>query len=299
VELRHLRYFVAVAEECHFGRAAKRLFISQPPLSRQIRDLEDELGVALLERSNHRVKLTDAGRQFLEGARLTLTQADRAVSSARMAGQGRVGFLSIGYIPTSDLGVLPRVLRPFRDRFPEVELELRSVASSSQIRELRTGRIHLGFLRLPVPEPDIRTERLYREALVAVLPERHRLAKARGLDLRALAEERFIMFPRVIAPNYHDMLLSYFQKAGFSPAIAHEADNFQTHLGLVSAGLGVSLLPGSVREIRRRGVAIRPLREPAPFIEMAVAYLDRDRSETLHAFLGVVRECYGLRQERG
>jgi DNA-binding transcriptional LysR family regulator len=298
MELRHLRYFVAVAEECHFGRAARRLFMSQPPLSRQIRDLEDELGVALLERSNHQVKLTDAGQQFLEGARLTLTQADRAVSSARMAGQGRVGFLSIGYIPTSDLGVLPRVLRPFRDRYPHVELELRSVATSVQIRELRSGRIHLGFLRLPVQEPDIRTERLYREALVAVLPERHPLSRARRLDLRDLSHDRFIMFPRSIAPNYHDMLLSYFQKAGFSPSIAHEADNFQTHLGLVSAGLGVSLLPGSVREIHRRGAAIRPLREPAPFIEMAVAYLERNRSEALRAFLGVVRECYGVRPDR-
>jgi DNA-binding transcriptional LysR family regulator len=292
VELRHLRYFVAVAEECHFGRAARRLLISQPPLSRQIRDLEEELGVELLERSRHQVRLTDAGRQFLEGARQTLAQAERAVGLAKQAALGKAGFLSIGYIPTGDLGVIPRVLRPFRKQYPHVELELRSLPVVPQIDELRRERIHLGFLRLPVQAPDLRIEHIYRESLIVALQEKHPLARQRKLPLIALAGEPFLSFPRRLAPTYYDELVSFFRSAGFSPTFAHEVESLQTQLALVSAGLGIALLPASVREIRRSGVTYRDLAEPVPKVDMAVAYLERNRSEVLRQFLEVVRACY-------
>jgi DNA-binding transcriptional LysR family regulator len=297
MELRHLRYFVAVAEECHFGRAAKKLFISQPPLSRQIRDLEEELGVELLERSKNRVRVTDAGRQFLEGARQTLAQAERAVGMARRAAQGKTGFLSIGYIPTGDLGVIPKVLRPFREEFPHVELELRSLAVTPQIDELRRERIHLGFLRLPVEAPDLKIERIYRESLIVALQEKHPLARRGRVGLRSLAKEPFLMFPRRLAPTYYDELVSFFRSAGFSPTIGHEVESLQTQLALVSAGMGVTLLPSSVREIRRSGVAYRDLAEPVPKVDMAVAYLARNRSEVLRQFLKVVRRCYKTRPQ--
>ena len=292
MELRHLRYFVAVAEECHFGRAAKRLFISQPPLSRQIRDLEEELGVPLFDRSRQRVRLTDAGRQFLEGARQTLIQAERSIGMARQAAEGKTGFLSIGYIPTGDLGVIPKVLRPFRKRFPRVELELRSLPVVTQIDELRRERIHLGFLRLPVHAPDLKIEPIYSESLIVALQEKHPLTRHRKIPLLALAPEPFLMFPRRLAPTYYDELVSFFRAAGFSPLIGHEVESLQTQLALVSAGMGVTLLPASVREIRRTGVAYRDLTEPVPRVDLAVAYLERNRSEVLRQFLEVVRACY-------
>ena len=213
MELRHLRYFVAVAEECHFGRAAKRLFISQPPLSRQIRDLEEELGVELLDRSKQRVRMTDAGRQFLEGARQTLVQAERTIGLAKQAAEGKTGFLSIGYIPTGDLGVIPKVLRPFRKKFPLVELELRSLPVVPQIEELRRERIHLGFLRLPVQAPDLRIEYVHTESLIIALQENHPLTRQGRIPLVALASEPFLMFPRRLAPTYYDELVSFFRAA--------------------------------------------------------------------------------------
>lgn len=292
MELRHLRYFLAVAEESHFGRASRRLFISQPPLSRQIRDLEEELGVDLFERTGRQVRLTDAGRQFQEGARQTLAQAERAVALAKQAAQGKSGFLSIGYIPTGDLGVIPRVLGPFRRRYPKVELELRSLAITPQIDELRRERIHLGFLRPPVHAPDLRIEHIYRESLIVALQKKNPLARRGRLGLPSLAGEPFLMFPRRLAPAYYDELVSFFREAGFSPTIAHEVESLQTQLALVSAGLGVALLPASVREIRRSGVVYRELSEPTPKVDMAVAYLERNRSEVLRQFLEVVRSCY-------
>jgi len=292
MELRHLKYFVAVAEEAHFGRAARRLFISQPPLSRQIRDLEEEVGVVLLERGRDGVRLTDAGRQFLEGARQTLVQAERTVALAKNAAEGKSGFLSIGYIPTGDLGVIPKVLLPFRKRYPRIELELRSLAVMPQIEELRRERIHLGFLRLPVHAPDLRIEHVHSESLLVALQEGHPLSRRSRVSLSQLASEDFLVFPRRLAPTYYDEIISFFRKAGFSPKIGHEVESLQTQLALVSAGLGFALLPASVREIRRSGVVYRDLAEPFLKVDMAVATLDRKPSENLQRFLDVVRHCY-------
>jgi len=292
MELRHLKYFVAVAEECHFGRAARRLFISQPPLSRQIRDLEEEVGMLLFERARNRVRLTDAGRQFLEGARQTLVQAERTVALAKQAADGKSGFLSIGYIPTGDLGVIPRVLLPFRQRYPKVDLELRSLAVTPQIEELRRERIHLGFLRLPVHAPDLRIEHVHSESLIVALQKGHALARTPRIPLGRLASEEFIGFPRRLAPTYYDEIISFFRKAGVSPKIGHEVESLQTQLSLVAAGFGFALLPSSVREIRRRGVVYRDLAEPFLKVDMAVATLDREPTETLRRFLEVVRHCY-------
>jgi len=292
MELRHLKYFVAVAEEAHFGRAARRLFIYQPPLSRQIRDLEEEVGVVLLERGRDGVRLTDAGRQFLEGARQTLVQAERTVALAKNAAEGKSGFLSIGYIPTGDLGVIPKVLLPFRKRYPRIELELRSLAVTPQIEELRRERIHLGFLRLPVHAPDLRIEHVHSESLLVALQEGHPLSRRSRVSLSQLASEDFLVFPRRLAPTYYDEIISFFRKAGFSPKIGHEVESLQTQLALVSAGLGFALLPASVREIRRSGVVYRDLAEPFLKVDMAVATLDRKPSENLQRFLDVVRHCY-------
>jgi DNA-binding transcriptional LysR family regulator len=298
MELRHLRYFLAVAEELHFSRAAGRLHMAQPPLSQQIRQLERELGVVLFNRTKRHVELTAAGHAFLEEARRVLAQSERAVRAAQRAARGEIGQLTIGFVPSADLDILPRVLRAWNARFPHVEIELHSLLPIAQIEALREGRIHIGFVRLPVDEGGLVVERIQREPLLAALPHRHRLARSPLVRLADLANDTLILFPRDIAPGYYDAFISACRRAGFTPRVLHPG-SMQTNLGLVSAGLGVSLLPASIRNLRRTGVVYRPLAPPVPQVEMAAAYSPEERSAVLPAFLqvlhGVVRRAPGRR----
>jgi DNA-binding transcriptional LysR family regulator len=299
MELRHLRYFVAVAEELHFGRAAARLHIAQPPLSQQIRDLERELGAALFTRTTRRVELTAAGRVLLAEARHLFEQTERTVRAVQRASRGEVGHLAIGFVPSADLDILPRVLSRWRVRFPHVEIELHAMLSGPQVEALRHGRIQVGFLRLPVDDGGLAVDVIQREHLVAALPEGHRLARRSCVRLADLQHDGLIMFPRWMAPSYYDLLVSVCRHAGFTPQVLHETENMQTNLGLVAAGLGVSLHPASIRNLQRAGVVYRPLAPPLP-IEMAVAYARDDRSATLQAFLHVLAEIApGTRAPRG
>jgi DNA-binding transcriptional LysR family regulator len=289
MELRHLRYFVAVAEELHFSRAAGRLHMAQPPLSQQIRRLEQELGVALFNRTKRRVELTPAGRAFLEEARRVLEQAERAARTAQRAGRGEVGRLAIGLVPSADLDILPRVLRAWGARFPHVEIELHALLPAAQVEALLEGRIQVGFVRLPIEENGLVVESIQREPLLAALPERHRLARRTRVRLADLAGDTMLLFPRHIAPGYHDVFIGACRRAGFTPRVLHPG-SMQTNLALVSAGLGVSLLPASIRNLRRAGVVYRPLAPPVPQVEMAVAYRRGERSAVLPAFLQVLYE---------
>jgi DNA-binding transcriptional LysR family regulator len=289
MELRHLRYFVAVAEELHFSRAAARLHIAQPPLSQQIRRLEGDLGVALFSRTRRRVELTPAGRALLEEARRVLAQADRAARIARRAGAGAIGQLALAFVPSADLDLLPRVLRLWRGRFPDVELDLQVLLPVAQMEALAAGRIQVGLLRLPVAaDRAVVVEPIQSEPLVAVLPRRHRLARRSRVRLADLAGDTIMMFPRHVAPGYYDVMISAFRDAGFTPSVFHPG-TMQTNLALVSAGLGASLLPSSIRNLRRAGVVYRPLMPPVPRAELAVAYRRDERSAVLPAFLDLVR----------
>jgi DNA-binding transcriptional LysR family regulator len=292
MELRHLRYFVAVAEELHFGRAAARLRIAQPPLSQQIRQLEQELGVVLLERTKRRVELTPAGAAFVEHARRILADTERAKRVARRAGRGEIGRLAIGFASSADLDILPRVLRIWHERFPDVEVDAQPLLTAAQVDALLRGRIHVGFARLPVDEPRLTVEPITREAVVAALPERHPLARRRRLPLAELAGEPMILFPRHTAPGYYDVFIDACRQAGFTPQMLHPG-TMQAILGLVSAGLGVSLMPESIRNLRRAGVVYRPLAPPVPHVEMAMVYRRDEPSAVLPAFLATVREVLG------
>jgi DNA-binding transcriptional LysR family regulator len=295
MELRHLRYFVAVAEELHFGRAAARVRIAQPPLSQQIRQLEQELGVTLFTRANRRVDLTSAGRAFLEEATRVLTQAEQAVRTAQRASRGEIGRLAIGFVPSADLDVLPRVLRVWKARFPYVEIELHSLLPPAQVDALRDDRLQIGFLRLPVDASGLVVAPILREPLLAALPRGHRLARSARVRLADLAEETMILFPSHVAPEYHDVFLGACRRAGFTPKVLHPG-SMQTNLGLVSAGLGVALMPASIRNLRRAGVVYRPLAPPVPQVEMAIAYRRDARSTVLAAFLDVLHEVVGRRR---
>lgn len=292
MELRHLRYFVAVAEELHFGRAAERLHITQPPLSQQIADLEKELGVRLLERTKRRVQLTDAGRLFLQGAQDVLAQAETIVRTAQRASRGEVGTLSVGFVPVADLSVLPWALPIFRGRFPKVQLALHSLHGAAQIEALREGRIDVGLLYLPFTDDTLVVEPILDEPLIVVLPERHPLARRRQIRLRLLATEPFIFFPRHRHPGFYDLIVSFCRQADFSLMnVVQEADHIQTSLGLTAMGIGVSLQPASIQALHRRGVVYRPLRPPVPRVTLAIAFRRGNPSEVLRAFLGIVREA--------
>jgi DNA-binding transcriptional LysR family regulator len=293
MELRHLRYFLAVAEELHFSRAAARLRIAQPPLSQQIRQLEQELGVALFQRTNRRVEITPAGRAFMDEVRRVFAQTERAVTTARRAGRGEIGHLAIGFVPSADLDILPRVLRVWSTRFPAVEISLHPLPPSAQTEALRDGRIQIGFVRLPVEDGGLIVETIQREPLLAVLPAGHRLARRATVRLSELRHDPIVMFPRHTAPGYYDFLVGACRRAGFTPQVFNEPGSVQTNLGLVSARMGVSLMPASIRNLRRAGVVYRPLAPPVPHVEMGVAFRHDERSAVLPGFLQVLRDVAG------
>ena len=290
MELRHLRYFVAVAEELHFGRAAERLHMTQQPLSQQIRQLETELGVLLFHRTKRRVQLTEPGLAFLGEARQILLKADRAVEMVRQVAQGESGRLKVGFSGFATYSILPKVLRIFHMRFPHVELELEEMTTSSQVQALQDHQIHLGLMIPPVPDATLTLELILQEPFVVILPETHSLATQPELALRALANESFILVSRHLEPGYYDQCISLFQQAGFSPKVIQKASQKQTILGLVSAGMGVSLAPASIRNIRRTGVVYSTLNAPMSEVELAAVWRQDEPSPILQTFLEVIRE---------
>ncbi len=262
MELRHLRYFIAVAEELHFGRAAQVLGISQPPLSQQIQALEQEVGARLFERTNRRVELSEAGRLFLQEARLVLAQVDKAADVARRAQLGELGELKIGFTSSAPFNSsIPQAIFAFRQAFPAVHLNLQEMSSTEVAESLVDESIQVGLMR-PLPLPDsLSVVELMREPLVAVLNAGHPLVQGseRGLHLAQLAQEPFVFFPRTYGSGLYAQLLNLARDAGFSPHFAQEAGEAMTIIGLVAAGLGVSVLPASYQRIRIDGVVYRTL----------------------------------------
>jgi DNA-binding transcriptional LysR family regulator len=290
MELRHLRYFVAVAEELHFSRAAERLHIAQPPLSQQIRQLEDELGVRLFDRTKRRVQLTDAGRLVVGEARRALAQAGRVAEAARHAAQGSAGLLRVGFSSSAPYTTLPAILRSFRGQFPHVVLNLFERSTEEQVELLAAGAIDIGFVRRPIEGAleSLVVKTILREPLVLALPHDHPLRARRAVNPRALAHEPFILFPRHAAPGLYDQIASICRRAGFRAQVAQEAVQMQTIVSLVSAGLGVAIVPASIRKLHRERVLYRPLRPATATTEMAIAYHHGSRSMVLESFLRVV-----------
>ena len=285
-ELRHLRYFVAVAEELHFGRAAARMHISQPPLSMQIRALERAVGAQLLERTQRRVTLTKAGEVFLQEARAILARVQSAVLLAGRAERGEVGELVVGFISHANFSVLPPLLREFRARAPQVRLALRESTTDRQLEDLVDGRLDVGLVLPPVEDPRLRYRPTFRESLVIALPAGHPLASRKGrVRLASLAESPFILFPRPLAPGLFDDIVSYCRRCGFSPRVEQEAVQMQTIVSLVSAEIGVALIPQSLEHLGRTGVVYKALQEPSPVIEIGLSWRRDDSLPTLAAFL--------------
>lgn len=287
VDLRRLRYFVAVAEELHFGRAARRLNVSQPPLSVQIRQLEHEIGTSLLVRTQRRVELTTPGRVLLSEARRLIAQADAAVVRTQRAARGEVGHLAIGFVSTADYSLLPPLVRRFRARQPDIELALRELTGDRQLALLAAGELDLGLMITPPKVDGLNMRPIFREPLIAALPATHRLAsRRRRIDARDLAGDGFILFPRVLAPSLHDLVIAVCQRAGFAPRIAQEAIQMQTILGLVAADLGVALVPACMANLRRPHVVYARLASPGVPVETVAVWRAEDRSPVLAVLLG-------------
>ena len=292
MELRQLRYFVAVAEAGNFSRAAERLYVSQPPLSTQIKSLERELGVRLLERSNRGVSLTAAGSVFFAETRALLARLEHAKSQALQAERGEAGVLSIGFVSIADYSILPPTLKSFRAQYPRVEVELHELTTDAQIRELRAARLDLGIGLAPVDEPDLEFEPVLRESLVLAAPSEGPVSKGAGaIDLRTLAKTSFIIPPREIGPGLYDLIISHCRSFGFTPRITQEARQMQTVIGLVSAGMGVALVPSSVRNLKRTGVQYRPLRGKPALIESGLLRLRGHDGPLTARFAEVLREA--------
>lgn len=272
IELRHLRYFTAVAEELHFGRAAERLGMAQPPLSQQIKSLEELVGYPLFER-RPQVRLTTAGEALLEVARRTLAQVEEGLELTRRAGRGEAGRISVGFAASILTTALPEILRTYREQYPGVELRLRELSSAAQAAALAEGSIDVGFVREAVVQgSDLICEPILREEFVAVLPPSHALAGREQLPLGDMAGEPFVHFPRAVAPALYDQIADACRRAGFRPRVVQEAQEWLTILGLVEAGLGVSLVPASFRRLRWGGVQYRPLAPPREFTDVFVCW---------------------------
>jgi DNA-binding transcriptional LysR family regulator len=294
VELRHLRAFVAVAEELHFGRAAARLHISQPPLSQQIRRLEDELGARLFRRTKRRVELTPAGQAFLAEARQTLAQAERAVRAAQRAERGELG---VGYLIASAYGPLPDVIRIFRRRFPDVDLRLQSMRSVQQRHALLNREIDVGFVRPHAADPRLIYEAIWRESAVVALPGDHPLTRRPVVDVSDLETEVFVLVEPEDAGAFYDQVFALCRSAGFTPRVAHRVPDVHAAIALVAAGLGIGPVPAAIQGFKRKGVVYRPLRSHTFGVEMGLAWRRDDDLTLVQQFRRVAREVAG-RAER-
>jgi DNA-binding transcriptional LysR family regulator len=290
-EMWQLRYFIAVAECLHFGRAAAALHISQPPLSRAIRALEDRVGVPLFTRSRRRVELTPEGLRFLGAARRVADQLGRAVTELRSMASGEHGRLRIGFVSLADYGVLPGLLKAYKAARSGVTLALQEMLSPEQAAALAAGELDFGLLLPPVRGASgLEHVVVQRERFVAALPSRHRLASARGrLAVSALAGESFVMVPREIAPGLYDIVTGLAARAGFSLNIAQEAIQMQTIVSLVSSGLGAAIVPASIANLGRRGVVYRELADRHPPLELWLAWRPGAPSAAGREFLAYAR----------
>jgi DNA-binding transcriptional LysR family regulator len=299
MELRHLRYFIAVAEEGHITRAAARLGIQQPPLSQQIHALERELDVQLFRRKPRGVVLTDAGRALLDDARAILAQVDHARATTRRTARGEQGRLVVGFTSSAPfVPFVPRVIRAFRESFPLVSLTLEETGTGEMIEALRNELIDAAFIRSPAPDPSgVVVHPLLEEAMVVALPIGHRMASSAddaALKLAALAGETFILYRRPVGPGLYDAIIASCHGAGFSPLVGQEAPRILSTLSLVAAGLGVTLVPASLQHLRMDGVIFRQLAgEPQPKAPLNLAYRRDEASAVVRRFIELVRQTAG------
>jgi len=299
VDLRQLRYFVAVAEEANIGRAAARLHISQPPLTRQIQQLEADLGVTLFNRTPRGMELTTAGVLFLDEARNIRALVEQATERTQRAGQGKLGRLDVAIFGSAILDVIPKVLLAFRTRYPDVKVVLHTMTKAEQIEALRQKRIDAGFNRMLAPQEDLETKLVTTERLLLAVPAGHALAQREAIPFREIAHHPIVLFPTGGRPSFIDKVISCCGKAGFAPEISQEVGDAVTGVALVASGFGVCLVPRSATTLRFPGVVYRELTDVPEgfFIDLSCIYRSGDNSPILAGLLKIIDEFRTVPQD--
>jgi len=290
VEFRLLRSFVTLAEELHFGRAAKRLNISQPPLSRQIAQLEEEVGASLFERTKRRVELTAAGRVLYERTRANLASVEHSLKEAVSVSRGEIGRITVGLVGSAAYGVLPQILSAFRAIHPSVEFRFHAMTTTQQIRALLEKRIDIGLVRTPLRNDGIDVHHLAEENLILAIHASHPLASQSAISIKMLAGEPLLISPREDAVGYHDEVIALCNAAGFTPRIACEAQPFSTLIGLVAAGLGLAIVPAALKHIRLKQVVYRPFIPNVSKTAFALAVRSSDKTPLVNVFIETAKE---------
>ena len=288
LELRHLRYFRVVVEELHFGRAAARLAVAQPTISVQIKQLEARVGARLFERHTRQVSLTDAGRTLDEAARRILRDVDTAVEATREVHAGHAGVLRVGFGPTLMLSTLAHVVRAYRQRHPGVRIDLREMPTSEQLTALLRGDLDVGFVRGADADPRLHVELFAREPLLIALHVDHPGAGAARVPLASLAHDPWVLFPRAIAPRLHEQVIRLCRQAGFTPNVVQESREVYTTVGLVGAGVGVTIVPDTVRRMSRTGVVYKSI--PRASVRLSMVRPSGPVRPVVEAFLATARK---------
>jgi DNA-binding transcriptional LysR family regulator len=285
MELRQIRSFLSIAETLHFGRTAELIHISQPALSLQIRALEEEAGVRLLERNRRKTTLTAAGLAFRDDAAAALSQLEQAIRRARLAANGKLGLVRIGFISTAGREIVPEIVRQFRELNPEVEFSLRNILTAEQVQMLESGSLDVGFLRLPIgghSELDVVT--VHREPFVLVVPSSHKLAKRKRVRLGEVAGQDFVMYERTCAPGFHDLIFGMLRNAGIVPNISQTAGEIPTLISLVDSRMGITILPASAVKHSAASVVGCEILDRIPVSEIGLAVSKRFRAAPVDNF---------------
>jgi DNA-binding transcriptional LysR family regulator len=295
MEIRQIKSFLSVAETLHYGKSARLLNLSQPALSLQIKALEEELGVKLLDRNRQGTAITTAGKIFSENASKALAELDIASRKAQWTAAGKLGLIRIGFISTAGQEIVPTLIRRFRKLYPEVEFSLRNILTSDQPELIQSGILDVGFLRLPIQRmKGIEVTPIHREPFVVIVPSNHRFASSRGVRLRELRGEKFVMYERAFAPGFHDLLIGILSRADIVPDVSQTASEMSTILSLVDSGMGIAVVPASAARQRIAKVACCPVTDKIPSSEIGMITTARVDLPAVERFCELVRTTYSL-----
>jgi len=294
MELRHLRYFITVAEELNFSKAALKLYTAQPSLSQQIKDLEEDVGVKLLHRTKRKVELTEEGAVFLEQARLTLAQADKAVAMARQGSKAKQQMLRIGFVPVAEMKVFPYVLPNLRVQNPDLKIELLSLNNNEQMRLIKKGELDITFTRQNFQNDEIESQFVLREPLIFILPKDHPLTKYERIPVKALDGIDFIIPAAEESLTLHNLILDFAKQNGIEFNIIQKADNILFNINSIGIGLGCTILPGYIAPLMMENTVIRPLSVELPFLDLYVSYRKDTALVTAHKFIELLTKVFYL-----
>src|SRR5580693_5143782 len=294
MELRQIRSFLSIAETLHFGRSAELIHLSQPALSLQIRALEDEVGVRLFERNRRKTTLTAAGAAFRDDAAAALSQLEQAIRRARLAANGKLGLLRIGFISTAGIELVADLVRQFRELHPEVEFSVRNILTAEQVQMLETGALDIGFLRLPIgAQSTLDVVTVHREPFVLLVPSPHKLAKRKRVRLREVVGEDFVMYERTWGPGFHDLMFGIFRDARIAPNVSQTAVEIPMLISLVASGMGITIAPLSVVKHSAASVVACNILDRIPLSEIGIAVRKGTRAPVVDNFRSFALKTLG------